>query len=67
MTGRTLYETYLRERGWSPATAPRWVDLEPHRQRAWDDAAAVVGTWNLGPGAAVHVYVALLNAVRLAP
>jgi hypothetical protein len=67
MTGQSLYETYLSNRGWSPGTAPAWDSLEAHRRRAWDEAAESLDALGMTAGLAVRIYVWVLQAVSLAP
>jgi hypothetical protein len=65
MTGQSLYETYLADRGWSMATP--WGALEAYRKLAWDEAAEGLAALGVPAAQAVRIYVWLLRAVSLAP
>jgi hypothetical protein len=67
-TGQSLYEVYLKECGWSLATA-EWTRLEPHRQRAWATAAQIAASTGSGLDArdAIAIHRALSEAISLAP
>jgi len=67
MTGKQLYDVYLRAFGWSPSSVPTWEKLEPHRRAPWEKAAAVAVGERILPTGAVRIYAAMLAAVSLAP